>query len=62
MTRTQMIFELTKHELEWFRDNPDHENLESLTEFFANGGFDNVTAEDLQEVYELKIEGETPCK
>jgi hypothetical protein len=57
-----MIYELTKYELEWFRDNEDPENLESVTEFFANGGFDNVTTEDLKEVYKLKIGGETPCK
>jgi len=56
MTRTEMVLELTKHELEWFRDNPDNENLESLTEFFANGGFDNVTEEELKEVYQIKIE------
>ena len=55
MTREQMVFELTKHELEWFRDNPDQENLESLTVFFAMGGFDNVTEADLQEVYQMKI-------
>jgi len=58
MTREEMVLELTKYELEWFRDNPDQENLESLTEFFANGGFDNVTAEDLKEVYQIKIEGD----
>jgi len=56
MTRNEMVLELTKHELEWFRDNPDNENLESLTEFFANGGFDNVTEEELKEVYQIKIE------
>lgn len=54
-TREQMIVELTRYELDWFRCNPQDENLESLTEFFSNGGFDNVGSADLEEAYNLKI-------
>lgn len=52
-TRAQMILALTSYELEWFKDNP--ENLADVAEFFANGGFENVNADDLEEVYSKKI-------
>jgi hypothetical protein len=52
-TATQMILELTHYELEWAMDNPDQ--LEDLAEFFANGGFANVNADDLESVYNLKL-------
>lgn len=44
-TRQQMIFALTKYELEYLRDNP--ECLEDTAAFFANGGFEKYTDDKL---------------
>ena len=47
MTRKQMIKALTKYELEWAAENPEH--LDGIAEFFASGGFDNWTDQSLAE-------------
>ncbi len=52
-TRQEMVNALTAYELKFLIDNP--ECLPDVAEFFANGGFDNVTEADLQEVYQMKI-------
>ena len=49
MTRTQMIQALTKYELQYLIDNP--ELLDDMADFFANGGFDNVNIDDLEDAY-----------
>ena len=49
MTRTQMIQALTKYELQYLIDNP--ELLNDMADFFANGGFDNVNIDDLEDAY-----------
>jgi hypothetical protein len=53
LTAAQMILALTHYELEWVIDNPDQ--LADVAEFFANGGFANVNADDLESVYNLKL-------
>jgi hypothetical protein len=52
-TRQEMINALTHYELQWLIDNPEF--LPEVTEFFSNGGFDNVNIDDLKAVYSLKI-------
>jgi len=44
-TRKEMILALTKFELQYFLDNPEW--LEDNAIFFANGGFNNHTNEQL---------------
>jgi len=40
-TRAEMIYALTKYELEYLRDNPEW--LEDTAKFFADGGFERYT-------------------
>ena len=47
MTREQMILALTKYELQWLLDNPEHFN--DVAKFFADGGFNNLTDAELQD-------------
>jgi hypothetical protein len=47
MTRQQMIEALTLFELQYLLDNPDL--LKGNAEFFANGGFNNRTDDELRE-------------
>jgi hypothetical protein len=46
MTRKDMILALTRYELAWVIDNPEHKNR--AAEFFAQGGFSNLTDEGLK--------------
>jgi hypothetical protein len=46
MTREQIILALTRYELEWVIDNPEYKN--EVAEFFAQGGFTNLTDEGLK--------------
>lgn len=57
--REKMILELTRFELEYLMDNPDL--LTSVAEFFAEGGYDNYTDEQLKESYKdnIWVEGVT---
>jgi len=52
-TRQEMVNALTAYELKFLIDNP--ECLPDVAEFFANGGFDNVNIDDLEDVYTKKI-------
>ena len=60
MNRKNLIKALTKYELEWLCDNPEH--LDGCVDFFANGGFANMTDEQLTKESAdnvwLEIEGE----
>ena len=53
MTRDQMIQALTKYELQYLIDNP--ELLGDMTDFFVNGGFQNVNIDDLEDAYNDRI-------
>lgn len=47
MKREQMIEALTKYELEWLIDNPEH--LQDVAKFLSGGGFHACTDQDLIE-------------
>jgi hypothetical protein len=47
MIRNEMIFLLTKYEMQFLIDNPDC--LEATIEFFANGGFNKLSDQELIE-------------
>jgi hypothetical protein len=49
MNKEQMILSLVQYELKYLLDNPD--NLDDVAIFFANGGFNNLTLEQLKEEY-----------
>ena len=42
-TRKELLYELTKHEFNWFVENKDTQIMEYFYEFFAKGGFTNWT-------------------
>ena len=50
MNKEQMVLSLVKYELQYLLDNP--EGLHDVAIFFANGGFNNLTLEQLKEEYE----------
>ena len=56
--RNDLIEMLTRYELECLLDNPDKHTLCEVTEFFANGGFNTWTTENLNKKYELFIKEE----
>ena len=49
MNKEQMVLSLVQYELKYLLDNPD--NLDDVAIFFANGGFINLTLEQLKEEY-----------
>ena len=56
LNRQELIYELTKHELQWFSQNADDDqHLWDLSDFFAKGGFMAWDDESLQKKYELFI-------
>ena len=55
MNRQEMIYELTKFELQYFYDNNDDTYLEQLSEFFSKGGFTNWSDEDILDKYKKDI-------
>jgi hypothetical protein len=55
MKREELIYELTKYELEYFSQNNDQSCLMLLAGFFAKGGFITWSDESLQKKYELFI-------
>jgi N-acetylglutamate synthase-like GNAT family acetyltransferase len=54
MNRQELIYALTKYELEWFIHN-GHPWIEDTTKFFADGGFHSYSDEQLQKKYDLDI-------
>jgi hypothetical protein len=55
LNRQELIYELTKYELEWFSQNDDDQHLRELADFFAKGGFFGWDDKSLQKKYELFI-------
>jgi len=56
MNREHMIKELTRQELYWVYDNDSIELIiDDITEFFAKGGFNNWTDEQLTIKYNRDI-------
>lgn len=55
LNRKQIIEDLIRYELECLHDNFDKHSLEEVTDFFANGGFNSWTDEELQKKHKLFI-------
>lgn len=53
-TREEMIADLTKDEMQFLAENPDKHNITEVADFFAKGGFNAYSDEQLNEVYALK--------
>lgn len=51
-TREEMIAELTRDEMQFLLENPDE--IAEITDFFAKGGLNSYSDEQLNEVYGLK--------
>ena len=47
MNRNQMIELLTRHELYWLVNNSEEHYVKDATEFFALGGFNTYTDDEL---------------
>lgn len=47
MNRNEMLILLTRNELDWLIGDPTPENIEMVTDFFANGGFVDRTDDEL---------------
>lgn len=51
-TREEKIFTLTQNEIDWFLGNGEELNLvREVTEFFAKGGFNTYTDEEIDNKY-----------
>jgi len=53
-TRQEKIFALTRNELVFLIDSPEW--LEGVSEFFAKGGFNDLTDAELDQKYRISIE------
>lgn len=51
-TREEMIKELTRDEMQFLLENPDE--IAEIADFFAKGGLNSYSDEQLAEVYLLK--------
>ena len=60
MNRQQLIYALTRYELEWFTQNTEQNHIEDVSDFFSLGGFTTFEDKELQRLYDLKI-GEEVC-
>lgn len=60
MNRQQLIYALTRHELEWFSQNTEQTHIEDVSDFFSLGGFTTFEDKELQRLYDYKI-GEEVC-
>jgi hypothetical protein len=60
MNRQQLIYALTRHELEWFLQNTEQTHIEDVSDFFSLGGFTTFEDKELQRLYDLHI-GEEVC-
>ena len=54
-TREELLYELTKHEFNWFVENRDTQIMEYFYQFFAKGGFTNWSDKALQQKYDDSI-------
>ena len=51
-TREEKIYTLTQNEIDWFLGNGEELNLvREVTEFFAKGGFNIYTDEEINDKY-----------
>ena len=57
MNRQHLIKALTRYELDWYVEN-SHEHKETMTDFFAKGGFNTYSDEKLRDLYFLRFEDE----
>lgn len=57
MNRQELIYALTRYELEWFIDNGEP-YVKDVSDFFSLGGFTTFEDEELQRLYDLKIREE----
>ena len=55
MNKQQLIYALTRYELEWFIQNTEHQHIEDVSDFFSMGGFTTFEEKELQRLYDLKI-------
>ena len=60
MNRQQLIYALTRYELEWFSQNTEPNHIEDVSDFFSLGGFTTFEDKELHRSYDLKI-GEEVC-
>lgn len=51
MDRKELLYELTKYELDYLIQNVDFNDMLDFYEFFASGGFYNWSDEALQQKY-----------
>ena len=51
MKRANLIFELTEYELIYLIENNDKHTIVEVAEFFAKGGFNSWTNEQLEKKY-----------
>lgn len=52
MDRNKMIKKLIQNEIDWLVGDPTFENVESIVEFFTNGGFNNLPDNEIKTKYE----------
>ena len=55
MNKQQLIYALTRHELEWMIQNTEQQHIEDVADFFSMGGFTTFEEKELQRLYDLKI-------
>ena len=53
MNREDYIQKLTEHELRVLLDNPDEQTISLVVDFFAEGGFNTYSDEQLQKAFKL---------
>ena len=59
MNKQQLIYALTRYELEWVIQNSEQEHIEDAADFFSMGGFTTFEEKELQRLYDLKIGAST---
>jgi hypothetical protein len=55
MNRQELIYALTRYEIEWLIQNTEQKYIEDVTDFFSTGGFTTSEDKELQRLYDLKI-------
>jgi hypothetical protein len=55
MSRKELIYELTKYEMDWLIQNVEFNDMLDFYEFFASGGFYNWSDKALQQKYDDSI-------
>lgn len=52
MNRKDMMRQLIQNEIDWLVGDPTFENVNSVVEFFTNGGFDKLSDNEIKARYE----------